>query len=80
MYSPWRCNRIVCTKRCFFVFLDKINASMMCDSKPRCDIATVTIDVLPLNEDVVAVEDSVTTDKNSPVDIYQLGNDRCCRA
>ena len=50
----------------------------VCDDKslkPRCDIATVSITVLPSPDDPVANDDDVTTEKNKPVDVSILLND-----
>ena len=42
-----------------------------CDEKRRCDSAAVIINVTP----VVANDDSVTTDINTPIDFFPLDND-----
>ena len=47
----------------------------VCDDKPRCAVATITITVSPLAGDVVANDDDVMTQKNTPVDIFPLDND-----
>lgn len=47
----------------------------VCDAKPRCDVATITITVSPAAGDVVANDDEVLTQKNTPVDIFPLDND-----
>ena len=48
-----------------------------CDtfSKPRCDIATISITILASPDGPVANDDVVTTDKNTSVDISVLDND-----
>ncbi|MCP4978163.1 MAG: T9SS type B sorting domain-containing protein, partial [Maribacter sp.] len=43
-----------------------------CNSSGDCSTATVTIDVLPI---IDAIDDSVATDENVPVNIYILNND-----
>ncbi|MGB5666371.1 MAG: gliding motility-associated C-terminal domain-containing protein, partial [Maribacter sp.] len=44
----------------------------VCNSSGDCSTATVTIDVLPI---IDAIDDSVATDENVPVNIYILNND-----
>ena len=45
------------------------------DFNVRCDIAMITITVLSING-VVAIDDYESTDKNTPVEIYPLTNDK----
>ena len=47
----------------------------VCDDDGACDIATVTITVDPVNDGPDAVNDSDTTDEDTPVVIPVLGND-----
>ena len=44
----------------------------VCNSSGDCSTATVTIDVLPI---IDAIDDSVATDENVPVNVYTLNND-----
>lgn len=44
----------------------------VCNSSGDCSTATVTIDVLPI---IDAIDDSVATDENAPVNVYILNND-----
>ena len=47
----------------------------VCDTEDRCDVATITVTVNAASDDVVANDDVVTTDKNTPVDVFPLDND-----
>jgi len=50
----------------------------VCDANDftvRCDIAMITITVLSING-VVAIDDYESTDKNTPVEVYPLANDK----
>ena len=47
----------------------------VCDDLGNCDTATIVITVVPSGEKPVANDDTVTTDKNTPVDIFPLDND-----
>lgn len=47
----------------------------VCDDLGNCDTATIVITVIPSGEKPVANDDTVTTDKNTPVDIFPLDND-----
>ena len=46
-----------------------------CDSEDACDIATVTINVTPVNDPPLAVADSETTSEDTTVVVDLLGND-----
>ena len=46
-----------------------------CDNKGRCDSATVVIIVTPSSEVLVANDDDVITQINTPVDVFALEND-----
>ncbi len=46
-----------------------------CDEEQRCDTATLTIVVVPSDDEPIANDDMVTTDKNTNVSIYPLEND-----
>ncbi len=47
----------------------------VCDNLGNCDTATIVITVVPSGEKPVANDDTVTTDKNTPADIFPLDND-----
>jgi len=47
----------------------------ICDTDGLCDIATVDIEVLCINHPPVAVDDSATTDEDTPVTIDVASND-----
>jgi hypothetical protein len=47
----------------------------VCDTDNLCDTATVTIEVAPVNDPPVAVDDSASTDEDIPVDIDAVAND-----
>ena len=47
----------------------------VCDNLGNCDTATIVITIVPSGEKPVANDDTVTTDKNTPVDIFPLDND-----
>ncbi|KAL7440293.1 hypothetical protein ACHAXH_007022 [Discostella pseudostelligera] len=47
----------------------------VCDDLGNCDTATIVITTIPSGEVPVAYDDIVTTDKNTPVDIFPLDND-----
>lgn len=47
----------------------------VCDDLGNCDTATIVITVVPSGEKPVANDDTVTTDKNTPADIFPLDND-----
>ena len=47
----------------------------ICDSNGDCDQAVATIDITPVNEFPVAVNDAATTDEDVPVNIDPLAND-----
>lgn len=47
----------------------------VCDDLDHCDTATIVITIVPSGEKPVANDDTVTTDKNTPVDIFPLDND-----
>ncbi|PXF59701.1 MAG: hypothetical protein C4B58_02450 [Deltaproteobacteria bacterium] len=47
----------------------------VCDTDNLCDTATVDIDVIPVNDPPVALDDSAGTDEDTPVDINAAAND-----
>lgn len=47
----------------------------ICDAAGLCDTATVTINVIPVNDPPIAEDDSATTDEDQPVTINSIIND-----
>ena len=47
----------------------------ICDSRALCDTATVTVDVIPVNDAPVATDDAVNTDEDVVVTVDVLAND-----
>ena len=47
----------------------------VCDDLGNCDTATIVITTIPSGEVPVANDDIITTDKNTPIDIFPLDND-----
>ncbi|MFV9691260.1 MAG: Ig-like domain-containing protein [Desulfobacteria bacterium] len=47
----------------------------VCDTDELCDTATVTIDVTPVNDPPVALDDSASTEEDTPVEIDAVAND-----
>ena len=47
----------------------------VCNAEALCDDATVTVDVVPVNDPPVAGDDEASTDEDTPVVVDVLGND-----
>ncbi len=47
----------------------------ICDANGDCDLASVTLTIVPVNDPPVAVDDPVTTPEDTPVTICVLAND-----
>jgi hypothetical protein len=47
----------------------------ICDANGDCDVASVTLNITPVNDPPVAVDDPVTTPEDTPVTVCVLAND-----
>ncbi len=47
----------------------------VCDTDGQCDTATVTVDIQDVNDPPIAVDDSATTNEDTPVNITVISND-----